>query len=431
MSNALAIAAATATLRSLLLHGLGISDVTTKPPDLARKGLSTNQVNLFLYQTTVDAAWRNQDLLNKVKPGETGQPPLPLRLHYVLTAYGDADDESKGQQLLGRAMSLLQDHPLLGAEEIKLATETDVAGSDLHEQIERVRISLQPFSIEELSKLWTAFQTNYRLSATYQVEVVLLESTRSARTPLPVLTQGPDDHGPVAQGDLVPPFPALESITIPGGRIMALLNDQITLAGHHLALDAGDPAQVRVAVQFVTSRLSHSPSGLVAQANRTDTQIKVTLPHPPGTYFPAGLYQVSVNVQPVGFPEQTRTTNSLPLMLAPTITKLSGTALPVPPAAPVSVARTSVVNGLGTATLQVTCSPQVLPEQSAALLIGDQTVSANAHPAQTDTLTFAAKQMAAGTFRLRLRIDGVDSAIIDATNPAKPKFDDSQRVTLT
>ena len=95
------------------------------------------------------------------------------------------------------------------------------------------------------------------------------------------------------------------------------------------------------------------------------------------------------------------------------------------------MARSGVVSGLGTATLLITCSPQVLPEQSAALLIGNQTVGASPHPTQTDTLTFAAKQMAAGTFRVRLRIDGVDSPVIDLTKPAKPKFDDSQRVTLT
>jgi len=431
MSNALAIAAATATLRSLLLHGLSISDVTTKPLDTARKGLSSNQVNLFLYQTDIDGAWRNQDMPNKVKSGETGQPPLPLRLHYLLTAYGDSDDENKAQQLLGRAMSVLYDHPLLGADEIKAATAVDVPGSDLQEQIERVRITLQPFSLEEVSKLWTAFATNYRLSATYQVDVVLIESTRAARTPLPVLTQGPGDSGPVAQGDLVPPFPTLESITIPGGRLAALLGDTIVITGHHLALDTGDPNQVRVAVNFDTSRLAHSPSGLVALANRTDTQITVTLPLPSGTYYPAGLYQVWANVQPVGFPDKVRPTNALPMMLAPAITKINGAALPVPPAPPLSVARSGVISGLGTATLVITCSPQVLPEQSAALLISDQTVSANPHPTQTDTLTFVARNMPAGTFRVRLRIDGVDSPVIDMTNPAKPKFDDSQRVTLT
>jgi hypothetical protein len=118
-------------------------------------------------------------------------------------------------------------------------------------------------------------------------------------------------------------------------------------------------------------------------------------------------------------------------MLAPVIAQLNGSPLPVPPAAPISVARNNVVDGLGDVSLQVTCSPEVTPDQAVALLIGDRTVAAEAHPAQTDALTFEIIGIEAGTFRLRLRVDGVDSPLIDLSDPAQPKFDDSQRVTLT
>ncbi len=431
MSNALAIAATTAALRSLLIRGLGISDVTIRPPDTARKGLAGNQVNLFLYQTSIDAAWRNRDMPQQVKPSETGQPPLPLCLYYLVTAFGEGDDESKTQQLLGQAMSVLHDHPLLGADEIKHATETDVPGSNLHEQIERVRITPQPLSLEEVSKLWAAFQTNYRLSAGYQAAVILIESTRAIRTPLPVLTQGRDDRGPSAQGDLIPPFPAIDRIDVPNGRVIAQLDDQLTLVGHHFALSTGDPLQVEVSVQFITTRLPQPLSATIPANQRTDTQITVTIPHQVGVFYPAGLYRVSTNVMPIGQPLETRTTNELPLMLAPVIIQINGGNLPAPPAPPISVARVNVVNGLGDATLQIKCRPEVVPEQSAALLVGDRTVNAEAHATQTDTLTFIARQIAAGTYRLRLRIDGVDSPLIDLSDPAQPKFDDSQQVTLT
>ena len=53
-----------------------------------------------------------------------------------------------------------------------------VKAATSHEQIERVRITPQPLSVDELSKLWTAFQTHFRISAAYQVSVVLIESTR-------------------------------------------------------------------------------------------------------------------------------------------------------------------------------------------------------------------------------------------------------------
>ena len=82
MSNSRAIAAVTATLRHLLDRGLNAAApgtvVTLRPPDKARDGASSNQVNLFLYQTVPNAAWRN------IKPGERDQTPLALNLYYLL-----------------------------------------------------------------------------------------------------------------------------------------------------------------------------------------------------------------------------------------------------------------------------------------------------------------------------------------------------------
>ena len=123
MSNTLAIAATTSTLRNLLLTQIpqldgDLSDleVTIQPPDLARKGVTKAQLNLFLYQTVVNGAWRNLDMPRQVRPGETGSPPLALNLHYLVTAYGRGETDTDGttHRVLGGAMSVLHDHPLLG-----------------------------------------------------------------------------------------------------------------------------------------------------------------------------------------------------------------------------------------------------------------------------------------------------------------------------
>src|SRR5262249_56974173 len=94
MSNSLAIAAATATLRNLIFRGVNAdlagTDVTTRPPDRARANITGNQVNLFLYLTTPDAALRNMDTPG-LKAGETGKAPLPLVLHYLVSAYPATD----------------------------------------------------------------------------------------------------------------------------------------------------------------------------------------------------------------------------------------------------------------------------------------------------------------------------------------------------
>ena len=185
MSNAFAV---TAALRNLLIAGLtdelAGGKVTTRPLDKARDANgAANQVNLFLYNVSYDAAWVNMNMPNRIKPLETGFPPLPLVLHYLVTAYGENDDaqDPVSHTLLGTAMRVLHDHPLLGADELKAA----LAASDVGDQIERVRITAQPMSVEEMSKLWPTFQTNYRISAAYQVSVVLIESIRAAKARCP------------------------------------------------------------------------------------------------------------------------------------------------------------------------------------------------------------------------------------------------------
>src|ERR1043165_6593396 len=99
MSSALAIASVTAVLRDLLNNGLidsnissGIGNVIvwTLSPD--RIDITSNdqqsQLNLFLYQVTPNAAWRNAGLPARNANGERiSNPPLALNLHCLLTAY--------------------------------------------------------------------------------------------------------------------------------------------------------------------------------------------------------------------------------------------------------------------------------------------------------------------------------------------------------
>jgi hypothetical protein len=78
----------------------------------------------------------------------------------------------------------------------------------------------------------------------------------------------------------------------------------------------------------------------------------------------------------------------------------------------------------------VTCSPEVRPKQRAALLLGDREILAEPHAAQTGTLTFNAESLVAGDYFVRLRVDGVDSLLVNrAVTP--PVFDPTQKVTVT
>jgi hypothetical protein len=64
------------------------------------------------------------------------------------------------------------------------------------------------------------------------------------------------------------------------------------------------------------------------------------------------------------------------------------------------------------------------------LLLGDREIAAEPHDAPTDTLTFVVRAAAPGTYPARLRVDGVDSILIDYT-ASPPAFRQTEQVTIT
>lgn len=413
MSNPLAIAATTLTLQAILQSGV-LSDpddvdltdttVTILPPDKARGNGNANQLNLFLYQILPNAAWRNMNIPSQVAPGETGNPPLALTLHYLLTAFGKDNDTTLpyGHHLLGKAMSILYDHALLGPDEIRAATAASYPDSDLDKQVERVRITLQPMSLEEISKLWTGLVTQYRLSVGYEVSVALIDSTQPKKTPLPVLARGAGDKGVTLQASLISPFPALAQIQFPNSQTSARLGDVIVLTGNQLD-------GTSVGLQF-NHPLWTNPVEVPPQAGGTAIQVSVQIPNAPTTW-PAGFYTVGLLVQRPG-ESYRRSTNQLSFSLAPKVT-----------VAPASSAGPNIA-------YTANCSPEVWPGQRASLLVGDQEVLADAHATQTASLTFRAQNLSKGAFFIRLRVDGVDSLLVNRSL-TPPQFDPTQKVTVT
>lgn len=191
MSNSLAIAAVTGAMYDLLTRVgdpspgtepelLGV-EVTRRSLDNARRQETTSQLNLFLYQITKNAAISNResrDNNNNLYP-----PPLALSLHYMVTAWGKDGDELLGHRVLGRAMRILHEHSTFDPTWLTsvIAKYTELGGSDLDQQIERIRITMQPLSLDEQSRLWGMFQARYHISVAYQVGVALIDSTHSRK----------------------------------------------------------------------------------------------------------------------------------------------------------------------------------------------------------------------------------------------------------
>ena len=410
MSNALAIAAVTATLRNLLTQGVTLvpdladTVVTTHVPDTARNGGTTaNQINLFLYQAVPNAAWRNADPPGVKRPGETGIPPLALDLFYLLTTYGRDDDVSRpfSHELLGRAMSVLHDHPVLGAAEIASA----LAGNDLGTQVERIRFSLQPLGVEEIYRLWTGFQTPYRTSVAYEASVVLIDSTRETHAPLPVLQRGANDRGAAVRAVIAPPFATIFAIA---PTVDPTFGDTLVLTGAKLSGGA-------VSVTFASPRLA-APRIVPALPGGTDATVRVTIPSD-GT-LPAGLYGISVGVTtPLpGGALETHASNEIAVALAPQITSV------LPP---------SVQSQGGSITLSLDCAPAVVVGQRVALLFGDREIQADPGTRPTNTVAFSISAVTPGAYFVRLRVDSADSTLLVDRTKKPPTFDPQRRVVVT
>ena len=112
-------------------------------------------------------------------PGTYGHPPLSLNLHYLMTAYGptDATDDPDlaTQEILGDAMRVLQDFAIV-------TRDSPYLDPALQNEFERVKVNLQPASLEEFAKIWTAIpQANFRCSVAYNVSVIQIESQQQRR----------------------------------------------------------------------------------------------------------------------------------------------------------------------------------------------------------------------------------------------------------
>ena len=183
MGNFLAFASVTATISYILeevnrdIPGIRI---TTKPLDAIDVQNPVNGLNIFLYlvspTTSVDAV----DTLIIDKAGRpTNNPSLSLDLHYIITATSSENEDLIAQKILASAMRVLNNHPVLGRDLIRKAVRNKegLEFSDLADQIDDVRLTLNPLSIKDVTEIWSKFpNANFRSSIAYTAQVVILDS---------------------------------------------------------------------------------------------------------------------------------------------------------------------------------------------------------------------------------------------------------------
>lgn len=414
MSNALAIAGTVAVIRDLLndglvnnnLDALGQFTVSSTPPDRLTPEpdqAQTNQLNVFVYNTTRNQGWSNERLPSRDPGGaRVDSPYLALDLHFMLTATGAAD--LNAEILLGYGMQILHETPVLTRDAIRTAlgvggpVEAQIlpaamqtlTAADLAEQFERIRITPVQMDVEKLGDLWPMFNAPMRMSAYYQASCVLIESRTPVRSGPPVLTVG----------TVVFPMrkPRISVIrALPAGPGTPPDGDAPILPGGFVAIDGSglSAEMIRVVVE----------GREVAVSSATPTRIEAQLP----ADLRAGVGAAQVEhlyVPEGGPPARLREISNVGALVVSPI--LAGTAV-----------AGAVDGGLFTGTVTATLGHPVGPGQTVAVLLNalpgnaGEAVAVRAEPRQaagTD-VTAALSDVPEGAWLIRVEVDGAQSRL--------------------
>ena len=153
--------------------------LSTLPPDQIAL-LSPAEANsigvrltLFLYSVSPAAEFRNELEI----PGNSDQDvpiSMPVNLFYLLTAFSPPQDPTQrsldSHLLLGQAMRVFFDNGTLTGSLLRGDLPRD----------EELRVSLQPITVEDLTRVWSVFpETALQPSVSYLVTPVRLRSDRT------------------------------------------------------------------------------------------------------------------------------------------------------------------------------------------------------------------------------------------------------------
>jgi hypothetical protein len=401
MSNYLAVGGVSAVLRSMLTNALTsggpASILTTVPtvsvtsPDLVTTGPDEPaRVNLFMYYASLNPALRNLGLPSRNSLGAAlSNPPLALNLHYLVSAYGS--NQFDPEILLAWVMKVFHDTPVVPRLTIANALNdllspstpegTLISGSNLADQIEHIRITPETLTTEEIYRLWSAFQTHYRPTTSYQISVVVIQDTASYASNLPV------------QRRTVTVLPLQAPVISNLSPSMATSGATLTIQGSNFLGDVASDTLV-----------SFDNAAGIAPATLQGNVLRVVLPATlqAGTRSVRVVRMLTYPLTPV--PHPGFTSSPAPFQLLPTITN----------ATPITVAQG--------ATLTLSINPAVGSTQAATLYIGDQALPIDERPAtgppSSNTLAFPIPaSFPIGTYPLRVEIDGAQSRLVqDATS---------------
>ncbi len=424
MSNFLAIATVSASLRQALEEAVAAdvpgATVIGHRPDAARPH-SAPAVNVYLYQVTPNAAWRNADLPTRRGAGRPIQRPrAAFDVHYLLSFYGD-DSNLEPERLLGSVVRRLHEHPVLARGMIERTVADPgfgfLAGSDLADENELVKFAPSALSLEELSKLWSVFfQTPYVLSTAYQGTVVLIDGKTTPRPSLPVRRCNLQ-VAPLRR-------PVIEEVVPENGSEQPILADsRLRIRGTGLR---GDEMRVRIRGSEVPAEVVSDAEIIVDLASVTPGRLRA------GVQPVQVVHLLSLGTPPT--PHRGAESNAAAIVLRPTVVSVSMTAPPPrerrprprrpQPRRPQPRRRTPPPE------VTVEVRPAVGKDQRVALLLRQLTdEEANSYtlftsPREEDgeVIEFSVAGVTAGDYLVAVQVDGAESPLEADADPESPTF---------
>lgn len=418
MSNYLAIATVTAGLVQLLqskvAQDVAGATVTSVRPEGNGAGLPNTGVNLFLFQTTPNPHWRNDDLPSRDDQGHLRRRPrLALDLHYLFTFYGD-EASLEPQRVLGSVARTLHDQPVLTRDLIQSAQNANpfLAASNLADENELVRLTPLTLSLEELSKLWSVFfQIPYTLSMAYQGTLVFLESEVAPHVTLPVqsrIVRVVPFNQPViteVRPDGNPSAPILPGATLLiRGRQLRGDQTSLLVSGVEVQPASVSPSEIRLPLSvppFLAGALHAGVQGV-----QVIHKYIFGLPADPETPSPAD-------------PHQGLESNVAAFVLHPAFTQ---------PIQALNIQND--LNNTRKGEIRVAIEPTVGKKQRVVLLLNGTapqnaptySFAIPARAADTATLNIPFSRVKPGAYFVRVQIDGAESLLEQDPDPTNPAF---------
>jgi hypothetical protein len=170
------------TLSSFFTLGNMVVSLRT-PEEMVKK--PEEGVSIWLYRVMRDEE-RLNDPPERIAPDQVRQPPLPLRLHYLVTPVTDkkqgASPETE-QMILGKVLQAFHGHPTLRGVDL----QGDFAGTTT-----KLNVRLEAMTLEEIAQVWQGLEGSYQLSVSYEVTVVNIYPELQPTLVSPVDTVMPD-----------------------------------------------------------------------------------------------------------------------------------------------------------------------------------------------------------------------------------------------